>query len=619
MAPTTIVEIFKSIIEHKLDDNTCFLCGTPLSVESYSEEHVFPQWLLDKYGIRNTVIHLNNFHSDIKYSEVRVPCCKSCNNEFLSQLEIKIKGALAQGYEGIKTLDLKLLLKWLAKIFLGFFYRKLFINLDKSDPALGNLVDPGLLKKLSLIQIWITCFKHGFDLPLKPGTLKIFKLQTNKPNHFSFSIVSELMSARMIIGDTLILVQLLDFGLHDEIFNEFYNQFSSHEFHPAQILELQTCFFYHSHLIKVDYEIINLNTVPEIVAKGTLPNNEVLNKYNMAEFAYWFSELSGLKFEDIYINETHRNTTLFDRHNRPLFWKLGDEPSKKFKQKSSEDMEKIISLGNATKDLLLRLKNSETIEKLNKEASIIKTKIDEISSNERKRKYHYKRLAKLCFLCASKLQSIMNLLGSSESYLLLPTSSEMNFYLSKGNESEAVYYQLKGDLQKSLICAEAGLINIKKAIRIYDANKNAFAKERKVFLKEAQPNWKSMELNLQYITAAVNFANCQKKKDLEEIDAKLGLMITAVKNYLDFMIDNSLYPSQVVLFNYVINKYRAFKSSNRAVILIGADSEKNRKKIYLLYKDSLKHFEKALEYKPKDLETLRNIHIVRSKLAKYAE
>src|SRR3979409_15634 len=72
--------------------NRCFYCNKLLK-SNHSKEHVFPQWLQDRFGIRDKTITLIN-GTRIQYAKLTVPCCKPCNNVHLSKLENRVKTTL---------------------------------------------------------------------------------------------------------------------------------------------------------------------------------------------------------------------------------------------------------------------------------------------------------------------------------------------------------------------------------------------------------------------------------------------------------------------------------------------------------------------------------------------
>lgn len=104
-------------------NDKCFLCNCHLSKGkkgNYSEEHVFPEWLLDKNkDLKNEkltsstsfytlLIHnerdkkITRNVKELSYTKAKISCCKKHNNEDLSCLEEKIKRKI---YDEIKLFE----------------------------------------------------------------------------------------------------------------------------------------------------------------------------------------------------------------------------------------------------------------------------------------------------------------------------------------------------------------------------------------------------------------------------------------------------------------------------------------------------------------------------------
>lgn len=79
--------IIKQFDRRKYTGSHCFYCGEKL--RRHTEEHVFPLWLQRRFKLQNQTIYLLN-GTTIKYSQLKVPCCRKCNNEHLSGLEKRV-------------------------------------------------------------------------------------------------------------------------------------------------------------------------------------------------------------------------------------------------------------------------------------------------------------------------------------------------------------------------------------------------------------------------------------------------------------------------------------------------------------------------------------------------
>ena len=114
-----------------LRKDRCFLCGVKLTPTTRTAEHVFPKWLLNRYGLWDHRISLLN-RTDISYRQVRVPSCKRCNNVFLGALERRVRRAVEGGYEAFNTLSRPVIFQWLTKIYFQILYSYAWIGISLS-------------------------------------------------------------------------------------------------------------------------------------------------------------------------------------------------------------------------------------------------------------------------------------------------------------------------------------------------------------------------------------------------------------------------------------------------------------------------------------------------------
>jgi hypothetical protein len=100
--------------------NRCFYCGKRFRNER-SREHVFPEWLQTKFGLAYQSLTLLN-GTTIPYRSLKVPCCKTCNNVHLSQLENRVKTLLFERPVQETSQHLDQTFIWATKILLSIVY-----------------------------------------------------------------------------------------------------------------------------------------------------------------------------------------------------------------------------------------------------------------------------------------------------------------------------------------------------------------------------------------------------------------------------------------------------------------------------------------------------------------
>jgi hypothetical protein len=150
---------------------TCFLCGE----EADTEEHIIPKWLQNKYNLWNQNLKLPN-GSTIKYKDLKIPCCLSCNNKILSIIENHIKDESANNEE---------IWKWAAKMHYGIFRKDDFLEWDRKNPTykIGEIIkndDPLEIDRHIIHSI------HG-DFSTNPNPFgSVYKFDFDKQYDFAF-------------------------------------------------------------------------------------------------------------------------------------------------------------------------------------------------------------------------------------------------------------------------------------------------------------------------------------------------------------------------------------------------------------------------------------------------
>ena len=171
----------------------CFLCS---SNEGVTEEHVFPQWLLRLANIRNQFVTLKN-GTKYKYGIVKVPCCKECNSEDLSQIESRVSvWVKTSNFAELKS-NPDIVFIWLYKIMYGLNYKEMHIKEDIKNPLSPALINEKEFFERISFNLFPLFAKgkvsfHGF----KPYSLFVFKIsEVEQSNYFYFDEPYKLVSA----------------------------------------------------------------------------------------------------------------------------------------------------------------------------------------------------------------------------------------------------------------------------------------------------------------------------------------------------------------------------------------------------------------------------------------
>ncbi len=129
---------------------SCFLCKSDICV---TKEHVFPQWLLDDYNLRDKFILLKN-GTKIKYGNITVPCCKDCNTKHLSIVENLISKAVRNKDISVLKENTELTSLWLYKLMYGLNYKEIFLKQDLKNPKSEMIVNQERFFEKSMFNIF---------------------------------------------------------------------------------------------------------------------------------------------------------------------------------------------------------------------------------------------------------------------------------------------------------------------------------------------------------------------------------------------------------------------------------------------------------------------------------
>ena len=123
-----IDKILKTVYDHPLGKENCFLCACLLMGENRTEEHVIPKWLQEKCNLWNDELTLLN-GTAIPYRQLTIQCCNRCNNILLNEIEQDIIKGIDSGYDSFIELPKLTIYRWLSKIFLGILFNEYLVHM----------------------------------------------------------------------------------------------------------------------------------------------------------------------------------------------------------------------------------------------------------------------------------------------------------------------------------------------------------------------------------------------------------------------------------------------------------------------------------------------------------
>jgi hypothetical protein len=222
-------------------DKLCFLCGTELENGKFSKEHIFPQWVLNKFQLWDKSIRLLN---DVRYAyrSSVVPCCNNCNNDHLSKLESEIKDSMEKGYHYFKANVPPIrVYQWCLLLFYKWLYKETFFRSDLKNPVSERIVPKFNFEQMAMNHLLLRSIdkKITFD-NFFPGSIFICHLKTSSDPKLNFDYFDDVPSQCLAIrlNDIGIIVMLADSGLQKILYGYLYQDILSHQLAPIQFRNL---------------------------------------------------------------------------------------------------------------------------------------------------------------------------------------------------------------------------------------------------------------------------------------------------------------------------------------------------------------------------------------------
>jgi hypothetical protein len=329
----------ESFLKHHLDDDHCFLCGLSLTDETRSDEHVFPRWLQQRHDLWNLRVALLN-GTTIPYRQLRIPCCRACNNGPLSELESEVKELLGGSYRVPTEAQEHRLFQWCSKLLYGLLHRELTLIADRRDESQGTIVQRKFLEGLLTFHHFMTSIRRPFRFEgFKPYSLFVSEALASPEQRESFDYmdfvvlggegdlrVPLVLSLRT--GHFAIFCVFQDNGLQKARFqDEVFDRLRGTPLHPIQFLELACKSAYkHSRLsFAPKYHSLALDDPSSavVVTPLTFPNGDPWEPWIDLDYAHLFCAHAARKGfkgvpdpQNFYVGDKH-HTWLFDADGNP--------------------------------------------------------------------------------------------------------------------------------------------------------------------------------------------------------------------------------------------------------------------------------------------------------------
>lgn len=258
--------------------NKCIMCREEMNKDEITKEHIFPKWLQNRYNLGNQTMILPN-GTLMKYSQILVPCCKTCNGGIMSEWEKKIQDAVDGGYNKFKEVDIKIIAWWIYKIYYSKLVKESNLKNDIKNPSSSKIIEDEQLKEYNNIYMVMSNLIKGISYEdFVPYEIYIFKTDNKIPFDYRDDISTH--TVYMKLGDILMVCSLDSYNICSIQYKRELERLKKMEtVQPIQAIELFTkMVYFRSHY--------GFNTAENYVidSRGCRMKTEILNVTQTREF-----------------------------------------------------------------------------------------------------------------------------------------------------------------------------------------------------------------------------------------------------------------------------------------------------------------------------------------------
>lgn len=294
----------------------CFLCSADIT-DSSTNEDVFPIWLQKKFNLQDQLLNLIN-GTAIPYRQIKIPCCPSCNNEYLSRIENVVSTVFDSGYTAFANLDKEILFLWLAKIFYGLLYKEHYLPHDRSNPEGNTIIPREVLTRYMQHHMFLTGAIRPMDNLIigttVPASIFVFNLQTPDEEQLKFDFRDDkpCMIMNLRIGEIGILA-CFDGGVTERVMKNHFLKYAKRPLHPIQFEELSAQFFYKARLLKRPprYMAIGADSGAGLIQMSMHSVSDAdFFDWNVTHYAHFLSSFTGIPVDKLHPEENKVRTWL---------------------------------------------------------------------------------------------------------------------------------------------------------------------------------------------------------------------------------------------------------------------------------------------------------------------
>lgn len=290
------IRLFDPFENLNFTPQTCFLTGENLPGEG-EQVPVFPEWLMDRYSLREKKFVMMNRITSFPYELLKIPCSAVVIDTALNPLEKEIETAFIKGYKEVKDVPEHRLFQWMCKLLYGVLYNDLIIE-KKNAVKKGKefKLSPLLRKKFRKLHLMLQSLVVPMDFKgTKPWSIRVVKIGYSK-DVFNYKDEPVNLNFSLGMNDFGIVACLQDNSVVGFNQQSIINKIGDKTLHPVQFEELCARFIYTNYLLKGEahyhIEVRDEKVIVESVPLVATPETDLFAPWDDNIFAqlladYW--------------------------------------------------------------------------------------------------------------------------------------------------------------------------------------------------------------------------------------------------------------------------------------------------------------------------------------------
>ncbi|MGO2357707.1 hypothetical protein [Mesonia sp.] len=276
-------QLFNPFQDLTFDEHFCFLSGV-LATETMS---VFPEWLMDHFKLGDERIEMMDKTKSYQYADLKLPCSPRVKQAF-EELDVKVRAAYNEGYEGMAALEEEELFQWTGRMVYGLLYYEMIYERDRLL-RLGKEfnLSPHLKKRFGHFHLMLQSIIEPVTfIGKKPWTIAVFPLKYSS-DIFSYRDDAISLMFSFGVNGFGFIACLQDNGIVGESQKEILQKMKGHVLHPVQFEELYARFHYSDYILQYRPEQ-KIEHVDDGITVETLPIKPIASK---PVFGLWSDDI----------------------------------------------------------------------------------------------------------------------------------------------------------------------------------------------------------------------------------------------------------------------------------------------------------------------------------------